>query len=180
MIQRREPSSHPSRIAEKTAALSILSALILLTLPQQGAGGPVPASNPTITAEKLAQNEDAAPINDPTLSKAIQGVISDQMAAFRRNDAQAAFDDATPFIQDRFQQPDIFMQVVRNGYAPVYRPQQVEFRDLVQAEGGLEQRVFVIGPDGRAYLAHYQMQHQPDGSWKINGCILEPLSDQST
>ena len=61
-----------------------------------------------------------------------------------------------------------------------YRPQQVEFRDLVPAADGFDQRVFVLGPDGRAYLAHYLMQRQGDGGWKINGCILEVLDDRST
>lgn len=129
---------------------------------------------------QLAQNQGDIPVTDPVLTQAIRAIISDQMAAFRRDDAVAAFNDASPFIQGRFQQPDIFLQMVRSGYTPVYRPHEVEFRDLVEAPDGLEQRVFVMGPDGRAYLAHYQMQRQNDGSWKINGCTLEPLGDQTT
>jgi hypothetical protein len=117
---------------------------------------------------------------DPPTVQAIHGIINDQMAAFRRDDAIAAFNDASPFIQGRFQRPDIFLEMVKSGYAPVYRPQQVEFRDLVQTGDGLDQRVFVLGPDGRAYLAHYLMQRQPDGAWKINGCVLEMLDDRST
>jgi len=140
---------------------------------------PLPAGASSRPAQ-LAQNASDVPVTDPVLSQAIRAIISDQMAAFRRDDAVAAFNDASPFIQGRFQQPDIFLQMVRSGYAPVYRPHEVEFRDLVAVPGGLEQRVFVMGPDGKAYLAHYQMQRQPDGSWKINGCFLEPLGDQST
>jgi hypothetical protein len=136
---------------------------------------PLPACAGGMTAQ-MAQNAG----DDPVLSQAIRAIISDQMAAFRRDDAVAAFNDASPFIQGRFQQPDLFLQMVRRGYAPVYRPHEVEFRDLVEAPGGLEQRVFVMGPDGKAYLAHYQMQRQQDGGWRINGCILEPLGDQST
>lgn len=117
---------------------------------------------------------------DPATLQAIHAIISDQMAAFRRDDAAAAFNDASPFIQGRFQQPDIFLEMVKSGYAPVYRPRQVEFRDLVPAEGGFDQRVFILGPDGRSYLAHYLMQRQPGGGWKINGCILEMLDDRST
>ena len=127
----------------------------------------------------LMAKAETAP--DPAVVRDIQDVIRNQIAAFQRDDAAAAFQDASPFIQGRFQQPEIFLEMVRSGYAPVYRPQQVEFRDLVPIESGmLEQRVFVMGPDGRGYLAHYQMQRQPDGSWKINGCTLEPLSDQNT
>lgn len=143
--------------------VSVALVALILTMP-------VPADAQT------AQNDQPVAV-----TQAIQGVISDQLAAFRRDDAAAAFQDASPFIQSRFQQPDLFLEMVRSGYAPVYRPQQVEFRDLLPAEGGmLEQRVFVMGPDGRGYLAHYQMQRQPDGSWKINGCTLEPLGDQNT
>jgi ketosteroid isomerase-like protein len=151
----------------------------LVTVILTAGAQPLPAAADGIS-KQMAQDAGDAAVTDPALSQAIREIIADQMAAFRRDDAVAAFNDASPFIQGRFQQPDIFLQMVRSGYAPVYRPHEVEFRDLVAAPGGLEQRVFVMGPDGRAYLAHYQMQRQPDGSWKINGCTLEPLGDQST
>ncbi|HEX9447772.1 MAG TPA: DUF4864 domain-containing protein [Dongiaceae bacterium] len=160
-----------SRLRAAVSCLALILAAGTLT------AVPTPA-DPMPT--ELVQEQGDVPITDPALSQAIRAIISDQMAAFRRDDAAAAFSDASPFIQARFQRPDIFLQMVRSGYAPVYRPHEVEFRELVQAPGGLEQRVFVIGPDGRAYLAHYQMQRQADGSWKINGCTLEPLGDQST
>ena len=35
------------------------------------------------------------------------------------------------------------------------------------------QRVMLVGPDGVPVMARYLMQRQPDGSWLINGCILE-------
>ena len=71
------------------------------------------------------------------------------------------------------------MDLVRSGYAPVYRPKVVEFREIRAAARGPEQLVFVVGPDGRAYIAHYMMERQPDGSWRINGCYLEPLGEES-
>ncbi|HWT97908.1 MAG TPA: DUF4864 domain-containing protein [Terriglobales bacterium] len=153
----------------------ILAAILLLASGQKVCGAPMAqAQAGTLFAQAETQPADPATI------QAIHGIISDQMAAFRRDDATAAFNDASPFIQSRFQRPDIFLEMVKSGYAPVYRPQQVEFRDLVPAADGLDQRVFVLGPDGRAYLAHYLMQRQPDGGWKINGCILEVLDDRST
>jgi hypothetical protein len=153
--------------------LAILAAPLLLVSGQEVRGDQV------VQAPTLLAQAEAAPA-DPATVQAIRGIINDQMAAFRRDDATAAFNDASPFIQGRFQRPDIFLEMVKSGYAPVYRPQQVEFRDLVPAADGLDQRVFVLGPDGRAYLAHYLMQRQPDGSWKINGCILEVLDDRNT
>jgi hypothetical protein len=34
--------------------------------------------------------------------------------------------------------------------------------------------VFLVGPDGKSYVAVYTFQRQPDGSWRISGCYLVP------
>ena len=110
----------------------------------------------------------------------IRAVIAEQMAAFRRDDAAGAYAFATPKIQQQFGNADIFLEMVRTGYRPVYRPSSVEFLDLVRVEGQLVQRVHVIGPDGRPRIALYVMERQPDGSWKIDGCILTESDDKAT
>ena len=69
------------------------------------------------------------------------------------------------------------MNMVRTGYQPVYRPQSVEFLDLVPGDLGPVQRVHLVGPDGRAVIAHYSMEQQPDGSWRIDGCTLIEAPD---
>jgi len=43
----------------------------------------------------------------------------------------------------------------------------------------MTQRVLLVGPDGVPVVADYLMQRQPDGSWRINGCILERPPDRS-
>jgi hypothetical protein len=103
---------------------------------------------------------------------AIHGVVAEQLAAFQRDDGTAAFGFASPAIQQQFQSPDNFMRIVRAGYQPVYRPRQVQFGAIVMAGGDIIQRVELVGPDGAPTLAHYVMQRQPDGSWRINGCFL--------
>lgn len=108
----------------------------------------------------------------------IRTVIESQLAAFRRDDGAAAFGFAAPTIQAMFGTPENFMSMVRTGYAPVYRPREVEFRDLVDLEGRLTQRVVLVGPDGDVVVAHYFMQRQADGSWRIAGCVLKG-SEQS-
>jgi hypothetical protein len=108
---------------------------------------------------------------------AIRSVIESQMAAFKVDDGPAAFAYASPTIQSQFQTPDIFMAMVKLGYAPVYRPQAVEFRELMQAARGPVQVVHIVGPDGRAVLALYSMEQQQDGSWRIDGCTLTEAPD---
>lgn len=110
---------------------------------------------------------------------AIQAIISDQIAAFRRDDGTRAFGLASPMIQSMFQSSEIFMEMVRGGYQPVYRPREVAFKDMIDFRGQPTQTVLVVGPDGVPVMALYQMQRQPDGSWLINGCTLLKLDDKS-
>ena len=110
----------------------------------------------------------------------IERVIRDQMTAFRSDDAAAAFAHAAPSIQTLFGTPETFLAMVRRGYAPVYRPRSVEFRELAEAEGALVQRVLVVGPDGVPEVALYVMERQPDGSWRIAGCFLARADDRLT
>lgn len=110
---------------------------------------------------------------------AIQAIIADQIAAFQRDDGAHAFGLASPMIQSMFQSPEIFMEMVRGGYQPVYRPREVAFRDMIDFRGQPTQTVLVVGPDGVPVMALYQMQRQPDGNWLINGCTLLKIDDKS-
>ncbi len=119
-----------------------------------------------------AQSSDA----DQT---AIRQVIQSQMAAFQKDDGPTAYGYASPTIQEKFVNPDIFLEMVKTGYSAVYHPREVEFRELKVESGRLLQEVYVVGPDGNPALAIYEMQRQSDGSWRINGCWLTRAPDQS-
>jgi hypothetical protein len=120
----------------------------------------------------------AAQVSDPDQA-AIRQVIEAQLQAFQRDDGPGAYAFASPMIQKKFINADIFLEMVKTGYPAVYRPREVEFRKLKSDSGMLIQQVFVVGPDGEAVLALYEMQQQPDGTWKINGCWLTQPSDQN-
>ena len=110
---------------------------------------------------------------------AIREVVRSQLAAFQRDDGAAAYAFASPMIQQMFPSVEVFMSMVRTGYVPVYRPREVEFRELVDFRGEPTQLVLLVGPDGVPVLAHYMMQRQPDGTWRINGCVLTEAADQT-
>src|SRR6185369_2536882 len=61
---------------------------------------------------------------------AIRAVIEQQLAAFQRDDGEAAFAFASPGIRAQFQTAETFMSMVRSGYPPVYRPREVQFGEL--------------------------------------------------
>ncbi len=114
----------------------------------------------------------AAQAQTPGDRAAIQSVITGQLDAFQHDDAAGAFAQASPMIQEMFGTPGNFLTMVQSGYPPVYRSKQSVFAGLDQEDGRIVQRVELVGPDGRDYLALYTMEQQPDGSWKINGCQL--------
>jgi hypothetical protein len=104
--------------------------------------------------------------------QAIQGTIAGQIEAFKHDDAQAAFGFAAPAVHDKFGTAEIFMEIVRRAYRPVYRPRGVVYGSATQMGDHVLQRVEVIGPDGRAYQALYYMIQGTDGVWRIDACEL--------
>ena len=127
-------------------------------------------------AAALAPQAVAADMQATTLSDAdrqeVRRVISEQLDAFKKDDGSAAFGFASPGIQGMFGNADIFMKMVKNSYPQVYGAKETEFRDLVDLNGRPTQRVLIVGPDGKPVMALYAMERQPDGSWKIAGCML--------
>ena len=103
---------------------------------------------------------------------AAQGIIRSQVEAFSRDDAAAAYSHAAPAIQEIFPQADIFMSMVRNSYAPVYRHKSFDFGEARVADGTIVQRVHIVDAEGIAWEALYTLELQPDGSVKITGCVL--------
>jgi hypothetical protein len=102
-----------------------------------------------------------------------QAVIRSQEEAFSRDDAAAAYTFAAPGIQSQFQTPDIFMSMVRNGYAPVYRHRSFEFGEAKMYEGKIHQQVHIIDASGEAWEALYTLEPQADGTFKISACVLK-------
>jgi hypothetical protein len=113
----------------------------------------------------------AVPVRADDVADA-QGAIRSQAEAFGRDDAAAAYGYAAPAIQRLFPDPDIFLNMVRNGYVPVYRHKSFEFGEAQMADGIIAQKVHIIDVDGVPWEALYTLQRQPDGSLKITGCSL--------
>jgi hypothetical protein len=103
---------------------------------------------------------------------AAQSIIRLQEQAFSRDDATAAYSYAAPAIRNIFPQADVFMSMVRNSYAPVYRHNSFEFGEARVEGGWIAQRVHIVDANGEAWEALYTLEQEPDGSLKITGCSL--------
>ena len=101
-----------------------------------------------------------------------QSVIRSQEQALGHDDAATAYSYAAPAIRQLFPQADIFMFMVQNSYAPIYRHKSFEFGEARADDGQIAQRVHIIDADGVAWEALYTLERQPDGSLKISGCTL--------
>jgi hypothetical protein len=111
---------------------------------------------------------------------AISAVISSQLEAFKRDDSAGAFMHAAPIIKQQFQSDANFMEMVKRGYKPVYRPQSYEFTELKQTNLGLTQTVRITDDRGEVWNALYRVEKQDDGSWKISGVWLFKLPEVGT
>lgn len=147
--------------APRPIAFSLVALVLIIALPLLAA---------TLRAEDLAAADRSA----------IRAVVADQLAAFQRDDGAAAFALASPHIREQFGSVENFMEMVRTGYQPVYRPRQVAFGDITIADGEIVQRVLLVGPDGVPVIALYTMERQQDGSWRIAGCTLAKSTDKTT
>ncbi len=98
-----------------------------------------------------------------------QSIIQSQIEAFLNDDAETAYSFASPQIKGKFPDKSIFFDMVKRGYAPVYRPGNfASGRSKVEGDT-VVQEVLISGPDGKDWTALYFLVKQPDGSYKING-----------
>lgn len=111
---------------------------------------------------------------------AIRKVIGDQREALRAGDGAKAMTYAAPGIREQFGTPDNFMRMVRDGYGALLTARRTQFLEGAVIEGAIVQPLRLVLPDDTVLVALYQMQRQPDGQWRIAGCLIAPSTVQST
>ena len=126
----------------------------------------------------------AAPADQVTLRAkewtAIRKVIDDQLAALKAGDGVKAMTFAAPGIREQFGTPDNFLRMVREGYAPLLDARRTQFLEGAVIDDAIVQPLRLVLPDDSVMVALYQMQRQPDGQWRIAGCMIAPSTVQST
>ena len=111
--------------------------------------------------------------DNSTANETFKSIITEQLQAIARDDGVSAYAEAAPIVQQIFPSPDLFMNMVRNGYPQVYRNKQYNFGDAGTDDAGRPfQKVEILGTDGARYTAIYFMERQADGSWKISGVVM--------
>lgn len=112
--------------------------------------------------------------------RAVRAVVEAQLKALAADDSAQAFAYASPAIQKQFRDAATFMTMVRSAYPMVIRPAATSFFVPEAGEGVILQRTQFRDRDGKLWRALYELQRQPDKSWRINGCMVAPDDDTST
>ena len=110
----------------------------------------------------------------------IRAAIEQQITAFRLGEDEKAFSYASPGIQEKFRDSRRFSLMVKRHYPVVYNSRETEFLQLQYIGNMWVQKIIFTDFEGDIYLAHYPMERQPDGQWRIDGCILTMQEGKST
>lgn len=102
----------------------------------------------------------------------IQSVISDQLNAFKADDGMRAYSHAAETIKTMFPSQQIFMEMVRMGYPPVYRAKDWSFVEPTPLDNGYSQIVRLTDAQGKVWNALYTLERDSTGEWKITGCRI--------
>lgn len=116
----------------------------------------------------------------PGESRAVRAVVEAQLKALAANQPAQAFSYASPEIRKQFQDAAVFMDMVRRTYPMLIRPASISFFRPAAGDGVIVQPVQFRDQDGKLWRAVYELQSQPDKSWRINGCAVSLGEDAST
>jgi hypothetical protein len=101
-----------------------------------------------------------------------QAIVERQFEAFERDDGVAAYALAAPTIKEMFGDPDHFMAMVRDHYAPVYRHRSVEFGAFSESGDKASLEATLVDNDNVVWTALYSLSRETNGDWLISGCVL--------
>ncbi|WP_332814516.1 DUF4864 domain-containing protein [Ramlibacter sp.] len=113
----------------------------------------------------------AETLSEPEAQK-VREVIVAQLSALAVDDADKAFETATPEVRAAIGSSNRFLAMVRGAYPMVYRPASVNFHKPEQEDGGVLQLVEIKDDDDKSWLALFALEQQPDRSWRISGCVV--------
>jgi hypothetical protein len=116
-------------------------------------------------------------------ARAVRAVVEAQLRALAAEEAAQAFSYASPAIKSQFHDAATFAEMVRRAYPMLIRPASISFM-RPEASGGatttITQAVQFRDREGNFWRAVYELELQPDKSWRINGCAVAPDDDSLT
>lgn len=116
-------------------------------------------------------------------ARAVRAVVEAQLKALAAEEAAQAFSYASPAIKSQFHDAATFAEMVRRAYPMLIRPASISFMRPEASERAtttITQAVQFRDREGNFWRAVYELELQPDRSWRINGCAVAPDDDSLT
>lgn len=107
-----------------------------------------------------------------TDTQGVRAVILAQFQAFADDDADAAFDTATPAVRQQVGHASYFLAQVRGGYPMLYRPTAIRFLEVEMKGRRATQLLRIVDTAGRPWLVVFTLERQADRQWRIAGCTV--------
>jgi hypothetical protein len=118
----------------------------------------------------LQKPVNAAPLSSED-QESVRVVIQAQLDAFNADNAEAAFEMATPMIREMLGNSGRLLALVREAYPMVYRASSVAYFKAEENDGTALQLVRITDPQSKSWLAIFSLEKQPDAS-RISGCLV--------
>lgn len=111
---------------------------------------------------------------------AIRETVESQLNALSHDDADGAFELATPKQRMMIGSPGRFLNIIKEHYPPIYRNESAIYFRAEVVDGDAMQIVRIADDEGKVWIAVFRMQQEDDSSWKIDGCFLFQTTSVST
>jgi predicted component of type VI protein secretion system len=136
-------------------------------------------------ASSAAMADGNSPADQVSASdaRAVRAVVEAQLKALAAEEAVQAFSYASPAIKSQFHDAATFAEMVRRSYPMLIRPASISFMRPEAGERAtttITQAVQFRDREGNFWRAVYELELQPDKSWRINGCAVAPDDDSLT
>ncbi|MEH6468613.1 MAG: DUF4864 domain-containing protein [Porticoccus sp.] len=111
--------------------------------------------------------------------RAVRLVIDSQISAFKSGDHQSAYAFAAANVKQAFPSVEIFIDMVRRGYMPLYQPESYFFGRNMLSEGEVYQELIVTDANRQLWQIIYTLVQQEDKSWKVTNVLMYPYKGTS-
>ena len=125
----------------------------------------------TLAASTIHFGAIASPVPEAQAEE-VRGVIVAQLQALAEDDADGAFQTATPAVREAIGSSGRFLAMVRGAYPMVYRPSSVSFHKPESDDGTVLQMVEITDGNDKSWIALFALEQQPDNTWRISGCAV--------
>ena len=129
-----------------------------------------------VVAQGVAQGEPLGAED----ARSVRQVVESQLKALAEGRAGDAFAFASPSIQRQFGDAAGFAEMVERSYPMLVHPASIGFFVPSTHHGAVLQAVHFRDVDGHLWRAVYELERQPDRSWRIDGCVVSPDNESST